>query len=188
MCSHAINNRIISLPICTTNINAIDLTFATAVPRIKTFGEVEETTIEVIWEPFEGAKSYKVIVKVILYQENVSIQDALRALICISMHAKHSYFFYLLSALSHLQHQVINCITMQQDFAHEEWTKDNVSEFKFEGSVTKGVVEDLYPTSTFQFKLIAIMEDGTESAESEIMDCDTKVANCGPKKSTCVIS
>ena len=102
MCSHAINNRIISLPICTTNINAIDLTFATAVPRIKTFGEVEETTIEVIWEPFEGAKSYKVIVKVILYQENVSIQDALRALICISMHAKHSYFFYLLSALSHL--------------------------------------------------------------------------------------
>ena len=76
----------------------------------------------------------------------------------------------------------------KQDFAHEEWTKENVKEFTFEGSVTKGVVEDLYPTSTFQFKLVAVLEDGSDSEPSEIMDCDTKVANCGPKKSTCVIS
>ncbi len=69
-----------------------------------------------------------------------------------------------------------------QDFTHEEWTEENIKVHTFDGTATKGVIEDLYPTSTFQFKLIAILEDGSESKESEIMDCDTKVANCGPDK------
>ena len=154
-----------------------------AVPRIKTFGEVEETTIEVIWEAFEGAKEFKLLVKV--SHANATFQHTLFHCVCRRLALFNCIYAQYVHCLLNIRTSKNH---LQQDFVHEEWSKDNISEFKFEGSATKGIVTDLYPTSTFQFKLIAIMEDGSESPESEIMDCDTKVANCGPKKSTCVIS
>ena len=50
------------------------------------------------------------------------------------------------------------------------------------------VVEGLSPTSTFQFKLIVVNEDG-ESEASEETVIDTLVANCGPNdsKSKCIL-
>ena len=50
------------------------------------------------------------------------------------------------------------------------------------------VVEGLSPTSTFQFKLIAVNGDG-ESDPSDETVIDTLVANCGPNdsKSKCTL-
>ena len=66
------------------------------------------------------------------------------------------------------------------DFGVEElWKSDKVMVYKFDAATTKTEVEDLYPTSTFCFRLIASNDDG-DSEGSKVVDCDTAVANCGP--------
>jgi hypothetical protein len=56
------------------------------------------------------------------------------------------------------------------------------------GNTTTATIGELYPTSTFQFKLVATNANG-ESPASEIVDCDTKVANCNgsEKKRSCLV-
>ncbi|GBG34702.1 Fibronectin type-III domain-containing protein 3A [Hondaea fermentalgiana] len=54
------------------------------------------------------------------------------------------------------------------------------------GSETKVTLEDLEPTSTYQFRIAAVTSEG-EGAQSEDLTIDTAVANCTPKKK-CVIS
>ena len=66
------------------------------------------------------------------------------------------------------------------DFGVEEqWKSDKVMVHKYDAKTTKVVVDDLYPTSTFCFKLVAFDDDG-DFPESKVVDCDTAVANCGP--------
>ena len=50
-------------------------------------------------------------------------------------------------------------------------------------------VEDLYPTSTYQFKIQGLKEDGSWTELSPAATIDTAVANCGPdgKKKRCVV-
>lgn len=69
---------------------------------------------------------------------------------------------------------------MVVDFGIEEgWKSDKVMVHKFSAKKNKAVIDDLYPTSTFCFKLVAFDDDG-ESPASKVVDCDTAVANCGP--------
>ena len=66
------------------------------------------------------------------------------------------------------------------DFGIEEsWKSDKVMVHKFDGKTTKATIDELYPTSTFCFKLVAFDDDGDFPA-SKVVDCDTAVANCAP--------
>ena len=69
---------------------------------------------------------------------------------------------------------------MVVDFGIEEgWKSDKVMVHKFDAKTTKATIDDLYPTSTFCFKILAFNDDG-DGPESKVVDCDTAVANCGP--------
>jgi hypothetical protein len=69
---------------------------------------------------------------------------------------------------------------MVVDFGIEEgWKSDKVMVHKFDAKTTKATIDDLYPTSTFCFRIVAFNED-EESSPSKVVDCDTAVANCGP--------
>ena len=52
---------------------------------------------------------------------------------------------------------------------------------EFKASETNGVIEGLYPTSTFALKLVVCTEDG-DGEPSDETHVDTLVANCGPQK------
>eukprot|EP00939_MAST-03C_sp_MAST-3C-sp1_P003432 g3432.t1 len=72
------------------------------------------------------------------------------------------------------------------DFGIEEsWKSDKVMVHKFDGKATKAKIEELYPTSTFCFKLVAFNDEGDFPA-SKVVDCDTAVANCAPDNSTTI--
>jgi hypothetical protein len=70
----------------------------------------------------------------------------------------------------------------------KEWEKAEVI------SITEAklntTIEDRFPTSTYQLRVVAVMADGTETAPSEEATVDTAVGNCAPKadeKKKCVI-
>jgi len=65
----------------------------------------------------------------------------------------------------------------------EEWDDANVTEIP--GGKTKFTLEDLEPTSTYQFQISAVTSEG-ESPKSEIVTIDTAVGNCTPKPK-CII-
>lgn len=71
-----------------------------------------------------------------------------------------------------------------KDFAKEGW--DGCMTHDFDGNVTSAVIDDLYPTSTFLFKIQAGKADEWSEFSPEA-DCDTKVANCNPDP-RCIIS
>ena len=51
------------------------------------------------------------------------------------------------------------------------------------------LIEDRFPTSTYQVRIVAVFEDGTMSPPSEEATVDTAVSNCAPeKKNKCVVS
>ena len=70
----------------------------------------------------------------------------------------------------------------------KEWSTAEVIEVKGNKAETT-LVENRFPTSTYQVRVVAIFEDGTESPPSEEATVDTAVANCAPeKKNKCAIS
>ena len=67
----------------------------------------------------------------------------------------------------------------------EEW--DAARELTTAKGASQAVADGLNPTSTYQFKLIAVNGQGA-SEESEEATFDTQVASCTPdKKSKCAI-
>ena len=67
----------------------------------------------------------------------------------------------------------------------DEW--DNARELATEKGASQATADGLNPTSTYQFKLIAVNEQGA-SEESDEATFDTQVASCTPdRKSKCVI-
>eukprot|EP00514_Thraustochytrium_sp_LLF1b_P008593 CAMPEP_0184539478 /NCGR_PEP_ID=MMETSP0198_2-20121128/18154_1 /TAXON_ID=1112570 /ORGANISM="Thraustochytrium sp., Strain LLF1b" /LENGTH=107 /DNA_ID=CAMNT_0026933009 /DNA_START=365 /DNA_END=688 /DNA_ORIENTATION=- len=66
----------------------------------------------------------------------------------------------------------------------EEWNSANFTEL--DANSTSFTLEDLEPTSTYQFRIAAVGADG-EGPSSEEVTIDTAVGNCAPKKKKCVI-
>ncbi len=66
----------------------------------------------------------------------------------------------------------------------EEWSAAKFTEL--DGSKTKFTLEDLEPTSTYQFRIsyVTAAGEGPQSAETTI---DTAVGNCAPKAKKCAI-
>ena len=62
------------------------------------------------------------------------------------------------------------------DFGSDEFAAEHL----FDGDTTSGEIDGLYPTSTFQFRLVVVTAEG-ESPPSNACDVDTAVANCGPE-------
>merc|ERR1740117_1532736 len=71
----------------------------------------------------------------------------------------------------------ITCLDCSEDTgADSDWEKAKVVSIAA-GAPCEATVEDLQPTSTYQFKLYAIDSSG-ESPASPIATLDTQVANC----------
>lgn len=71
----------------------------------------------------------------------------------------------------------------------KEWSTAEV--IVVEGNATRmEVVEGRFPTSTYQVRLVAVLQDGSDSPPSDEATIDTAVANCTPEKksSKCTIS
>lgn len=68
----------------------------------------------------------------------------------------------------------------------EEWSDSAFT--LLDGALEKFTLEDLEPTSTYQFRIAAVNSAGEEGEKSEPVTIDTAVGNCGPKKKKCVIS
>eukprot|EP00937_MAST-01D_sp_MAST-1D-sp2_P006543 g6543.t1 len=66
----------------------------------------------------------------------------------------------------------------------EEW--DAAREVATEAGVSQATAGGLNPTSTYQFKLVAINASGA-SEESEDATFDTQVASCTPERKTCTV-
>jgi hypothetical protein len=49
------------------------------------------------------------------------------------------------------------------------------------GSASEHTVEGLFPTSTFEFRLVAVGADGARSAPGPATSADTLAAGCTPK-------
>mmetsp|Transcript_17320 Transcript_17320/g.34024 ORF Transcript_17320/g.34024 Transcript_17320/m.34024 type:complete len:120 (+) Transcript_17320:97-456(+) len=67
----------------------------------------------------------------------------------------------------------------------DDWSATNVTTIP--GTEVKFTLEDLEPTSTYQFRIAAVTSAG-EGPQSEEITIDTAVANCTPKPKKCVIS
>lgn len=66
-----------------------------------------------------------------------------------------------------------------------EWDSANFTLID-SGTTTRLTLDDLEPTSTYQFAIAAVASDG-EGARSEEVTIDTAVGNCTPKPKKCVI-
>jgi hypothetical protein len=51
------------------------------------------------------------------------------------------------------------------------------------GASSEHTVTGLFPTSTFQFRMLYVLEDGTRTPPGPTTDCDTLAAGCAPKDS-----
>ena len=70
----------------------------------------------------------------------------------------------------------------------KEWSTAEVLDVPGNKAETT-LVENRFPTSTYQVRVVAVFEDGSLSPPSEEATVDTAVSNCVPeKKNKCVIS
>lgn len=58
---------------------------------------------------------------------------------------------------------------------------DEATRMEFNGGATAATIAPLAPACTFEFRLLARLEDGSWSEPSDAATYDTRVPNCGPK-------
>ena len=69
------------------------------------------------------------------------------------------------------------------------WEQAEIISVPHGNKAEKTIVEGRYPTSTYQVRIIAVFEDGSESPPSQEAMVDIAVSNCVPeKKNKCSIS
>ncbi len=66
----------------------------------------------------------------------------------------------------------------------EEWSMERFN--RLESSLSKFTLDDLEPTSTYEFTISAVTSKG-EGQKSDITTIDTAVGNCTPKPKKCNI-
>lgn len=71
-----------------------------------------------------------------------------------------------------------------REYAPDEW--GGAEKRTWPAAPNKVTVEPLNPTTTYQFRMRAVKGEA-RGEWSETAYCDTLVANCGPKQSSCAI-